>query len=150
MAANATADAFDWDEWPSVTPTTNRTPDNDSGGVDEHWCLDPKRKFDTGFELGAVVALGSAASLAIVLGHSLVLLAFTTRHAQIFGAPGQAYLLYLVNLSICDLVIGLVSLPVRLTLEIRGCWPLPAVLCRVYQVLNWSVCYVCVCVFFLF
>lgn len=44
---------------------------------------------------------------------------------------------YYLNLAVCDLIVGMVSLPSRLTLDIYGCWPTSYVFCRLYKILDW-------------
>ncbi|XP_055328890.1 trace amine-associated receptor 7e-like [Paramacrobiotus metropolitanus] len=46
---------------------------------------------------------------------------------------------YLINLSLCDALVGLIALPSRLTLDLSGCWPAPFVFCRIYKIIDWTI-----------
>lgn len=69
-----------------------------------------------------------------ILLNLIVLIAFV-RCSEVRRAPN----LYILNLALCDFLVGLVCLPSLLSFGLYGCWPFGMSLCRFFIVVDWIV-----------
>ncbi|XP_043921738.1 histamine H3 receptor-like [Protopterus annectens] len=89
----------------------------------------------TGATLVVLAVMMATAAVLITVGNVLVLLAFVVDKRLRTQSN-----LYLLSLALCDLSVGVVSIPFSIPYELYGIWMLGKTLCKFWMVMDYTAC----------